>query len=55
MRLDEMTSGVSADTMRAGGRGEQEEMKWPRHRTEKEQPPRKLGGPEAEKVKYCAL
>lgn len=54
-RLDEMTWSVRADRMRAEGRVKQEELKRPKHKTEKEQPPRQLGGPEAEKVKYCAL
>lgn len=54
-RLDEMTWSVRADRMRAEGRVKQEEMKRPKHKTEKEQPPRQLGGPEAKKVKYCAL
>lgn len=41
--------------MRAEGRVKKEEMKRPKHKTEKEQPLRQLGGPEAKKVKYCAL
>lgn len=60
LRLDELTAGVSADKMRAEGRVKQEEMKWPQHKTEKEQPPGKLGNqgmwwPRSREVKYWTL